>query len=130
MTPYLWWLIGSPRWYSSFHATRLMMQCILQICFREVVRLHGLPKCIVCDRDTKFVGYFWRTLWKKLKIKLKFSYVHHPQTDGQIERLNKSLGNFPSCLVGDKPKGWDLIVPQEKISYKNFVNRSTSRSPF
>ena len=32
--------------------------------------------------------------------------------------------------MGDKPKGWDLILPQEEFSYKNFMNRSTARCPF
>jgi hypothetical protein len=34
--------------------------------FKEVMRLNEFPKSIVSDRDTKSVGHFWRTLWKKL----------------------------------------------------------------
>lgn len=44
--------------------------------------------------------------------------------------VNRSLGNLLRCLVGDKPKGWDLILPQAEFAYNNYVNRSTSRSPF
>jgi hypothetical protein len=49
--------------------------------FNEVVRLHDLPKSIVLNRDTKFVGHFWRTLWKKLGTGLSFSSAYHPWTD-------------------------------------------------
>jgi hypothetical protein len=45
---------------------------IANMFFKEVVRLHGLPKNIVSDKDTKFIGYFCRTLWKKSGIELSF----------------------------------------------------------
>jgi hypothetical protein len=43
---------------------------IANMFFKEVIRLHSLPRSIVLDRDTKFIGHFWKTLWKKLGTNL------------------------------------------------------------
>lgn len=73
---------------------------ITDLYFRGVVKLHGIPKTITSDQDSKFVGHFWRTLWWKLGTKLQFSSSHLPQTDGQTKAVNRSLGNPLRSLVG------------------------------
>jgi hypothetical protein len=103
---------------------------VANLFFKEVVRLHGLPKSIVSDRDTKFVGHFWRTLWKKLGTYLSFSSAYHPQTDGQTEVVNKSLGNLLRSLVTEHHNQWDQILPQAEFAYNDSPNRSTGKSPF
>ena len=50
---------------------------VANIFFKEIVRLHRLPKNIIFDKDNKFVGFFERILWKKMGTKLKFSSKFH-----------------------------------------------------
>jgi hypothetical protein len=58
---------------------------IAQVFMKEIFRLHGMPKEIVSDRDTKFTSNFWKSLMAGLETKLLFSTAYHPQTDGQTE---------------------------------------------
>ncbi|KAL5751049.1 hypothetical protein ACOSP7_025652 [Xanthoceras sorbifolium] len=103
---------------------------IAAIFLKEIVRLHGLPVSIVSDRDVKFVSYFWKTLWAALGTKLSFSSAFHPQTDGQTEVINRSLGNLLRCLVQEHTGSWDLVLPQAEFAFNNSVNRTTGDTPF
>jgi len=54
--------------------------------FRDNVwKLHGLPESIVLDRGLQFVAEMTKELNKILGIETMF---YHPQTDGQMERIN------------------------------------------
>ena len=103
---------------------------IAELFFKEIVRLHRLPRSIFSDRDSKFVVYFWKTLLKKMGTKLKFSSTFHPKIDGQEEVVNRSLGDLLRCLVGDKPSNWEMVLAQAKFAYNNFVNISKGKTHF
>ncbi|BFG21902.1 hypothetical protein CerSpe_081760 [Prunus speciosa] len=103
---------------------------IAHIYFQEIVKLHGIPTTITSDRDTKFVGHFWRTLWRKMGTRLQFSSAHHPQTDGQTEVVNRTLGNLLRSLVSSNKTGWSDVLPHAEFAYNQSKNRSIGMSPF
>jgi len=55
---------------------------VAQVSFGDVVRLHGVLKKIVLDRDEKFTSKFWKELFIGLGTKLSFNRTYHPQTNG------------------------------------------------
>jgi hypothetical protein len=55
---------------------------IANVFMKEIFRLHGMPKEIMSDRDTKFTSNFWKSLMVGLETKLLFITTYHPQTDG------------------------------------------------
>jgi hypothetical protein len=62
--------------------------------------------------------------------KLSFSSSYHPQTDGQTEVVNRSLGDLLRSLVTEHHSQWDNILPQAKFAYNDSINRITGQSPF
>ncbi|CAM8932322.1 unnamed protein product [Rhodiola kirilowii] len=72
----------------------------------NVVKLWGVPKSIVSDRDPRFTGRFWTELFKMLGIDLNFSTSFHPQSDGQTERFNALLELYLRHYVSANQKDW------------------------
>jgi hypothetical protein len=101
-----------------------------QLFFTHIFRLHGLPSSIVSDRDPKFTSSFWRVLFKLTGTKLAMSTSRHPQTDGQTERMNRTLEEMLRSFVAYDMRDWDTLLPAVEFAYNDSVQGSTRHSPF
>lgn len=90
--------------------------------FQEIVRLHGIPLSLTSNQDIKFMGHFSRELWKCLHTSLQLSLAYHPQTDGQTEVVNRTLGNMLSCLACNHLKQWDEWLGQAEFTINSMTN--------
>ncbi|MBQ0070665.1 MAG: DDE-type integrase/transposase/recombinase, partial [Spirochaetales bacterium] len=57
----------------------------------RIVSLYGVPVEISSDRGSIFTSRFWKSFQEALGTKLLFSTAYHPQTSGQVERVNQIL---------------------------------------
>jgi len=72
---------------------------VTQVFIRNVVRLHGVQKKIMSDKDAKLTSKFWKHLFVSLGIELVFSTTYHPQTDGKTKRASKILDDMLRMYV-------------------------------
>jgi hypothetical protein len=103
---------------------------IANIFMKEIFRLHGMPKEIVSDRDTKFTSSFWKYLMAGFETKLFFSTTYHPQNDVQTERVNQILEDMLWMHAMHQPKKWEDYLPLVEFAYNNDYQESFKMSPF
>ncbi|MBW0549063.1 hypothetical protein O181_088778 [Austropuccinia psidii MF-1] len=97
---------------------------------KNIFSKHGLPSSIVSDRGPLFVSSFWTNLCQQLKISRDLSTAYHPETDGQIERLNQILEQYLWMYVSYHQDDWNTWLPLAEFAYNNSDHSSTKQSPF
>ena len=96
---------------------------------KHIVKIWGVPKSIVSDRDPRFTGCFWMKLFKMLGTDLKFSTSFHPQTDGQTERINGLLEMYLRHYVSAHQRDWAKLLDITQFSYNLQRSEVTARVP-
>nr|XP_051212601.1 uncharacterized protein LOC127330429 [Lolium perenne] len=98
--------------------------------FDGIVRLHGFPSSIVCDRDPVFTRHVWRDLFRMAGVQLRFSTAFHPQTDGQSEVVNKVIAMYLRCVTGDHPRAWVDWLAWAEYCYNTSYHPALRATPF
>lgn len=103
---------------------------LAEIVLTRIVLQHGIPKAIISDRDPRFTGHMWRALWKMLSTELNMSTAYHPESDGQTERMNRTLEEMLRSYVNEKGTDWDRHLATAELAYNTTAQDSTGYSPF
>lgn len=110
---------------SSYNAAR-----IAKICMEQVVKLHRIPKKNISDRDPVFTSSLWRSMQQELGTQLNFSSTYHPETNGQIERVNQILEDMLRMYIMDRQNKWEEYLHLVEFTYNNGYHSSIGMTPF
>ena len=90
----------------------------------------GIPRDILTDQGSNFNTQLLAELYRLLHIHPICTSPYHPQTDGMVERFNKTLKSMLRKLVEGEGKNWDMFLPYLLFAYREVPQSSTGFSPF
>jgi hypothetical protein len=96
----------------------------------RIVSLHGVPLEISSDRGSLFTSRFWQSFQKAMGTNVLFSTSYHPQSQGQVERVNQILEDMLRACVISFGMKWEDCLPWAEFSYNNSFQASLGMAPF
>ena len=97
---------------------------------QAVFRHHGLSRSITSDRDPRFTSKVYGDIFKQLGVELKLSTANHPETDGQTERVHRTIEQILRTVVNHRRSNWEELLPICEFAYNDMVGASTGETPF
>ncbi|HVI21389.1 MAG TPA: DDE-type integrase/transposase/recombinase [Bacillus sp. (in: firmicutes)] len=102
---------------------------VIQFIYEKVICRHGCPKIILSDRGAHFRNKLVDGLCEKFKVKHKLSSPYHPETNGLVERFNRTLCES-LAKVSEKENEWDKHIESVLFAYRTAKHNTTKRTPF
>uniref|UniRef100_A0AAY5K5F8 Integrase catalytic domain-containing protein n=1 Tax=Esox lucius TaxID=8010 RepID=A0AAY5K5F8_ESOLU len=98
--------------------------------FTHVFRHYGVPEDIVSDRGPQFTSRVWKAFMQHLGISVSLTSGYHPQSNGQVERVNQEVGRFLRSYCQDRPGEWAEFLPWAEYALNSLHHSSTGVTPF
>ena len=91
---------------------------------------YGPPRTLLSDNGPQFASKFFQAVCLQLGTKNVFTTAYHPQTNGQVERYNRTLLSMLRNYVNDNQDDWDVYASALTYAYNTHVHRTTGTTPF
>lgn len=102
---------------------------VARVLVQELVCRFGVPLRLHSDQGRNFEAEVFSEMCNLLGIKKTRTTPLHPQSDGMVERYNRTLKTQLTLFVDDHQRDWDCYVPLLLMAYRSAVHESTRCTP-
>ena len=117
------------KWTEAFALPNQEAYTVADCLVTNVILRFGAPYHLHSDQGTNFESKLFQEMCKILGINKTRTTAYHPQSDGLVERFNRSLGDMLSKLVNERRDDWDDMLPYVMCAYRATPHRSTDITP-
>jgi hypothetical protein len=96
---------------------------------KEFVCRFGVPRRLITDQGTNFQSRLFNEVCMLLDIDKNRTTPYHPQSDGLVERMNRTVEAMLSMFVSPGQRDWDDFLPYIMMAYRSAVQETTGYSP-
>ncbi|KAG7491797.1 hypothetical protein MATL_G00007640 [Megalops atlanticus] len=89
----------------------------------------GVPESLHSDQGRNFESQVFAEVCRRLGIEKTRTTPLHPQSDGLVERFNRTLATQLALLTSEHQRDWDCHLPLVLLSYRTAVQESTGFTP-
>jgi hypothetical protein len=95
----------------------------------EFICRFGVPEYLHTDQGRNFEASLIKEMCRLLSIQKTRTTPYHPQSDGLIERFNRTLLSMLSIAAREDKHNWDLMLPVLLLAYRTSVHETTGETP-
>ncbi|GJU11861.1 reverse transcriptase domain-containing protein [Tanacetum coccineum] len=103
---------------------------IKKFVWKNIVCIFGLPGEIISDNGKQFQDNPFKDWCEKLCIRQHFTFVKHPQTNGLVERENRSLGEGIKARLKARSNNWMEELSHVLWAHRTMIKTSNEDTPF
>ena len=103
---------------------------IARVDVNEIICRFGIPDTIHTDQGRNFESGLIRDICQLLGVKKTRTTPYHPESDGLVERFNRTLIDMLSMAVSDNDRGWDLQLSTLLLAYWTSRHETTGTTLF
>ena len=118
------------KWMEAFAIPNQEAVTVAEKLVEEVFCRFSIPEQLHSDQGRQFEGKVMQEVCKLLRINKTRTTAYHPQSDGLVERLNRTLLHMLAATVHEYPGDWDKQLRVVCMAYNTSVHQSTGFSPF